>query len=343
MSRRFTWFISLPALVVPLVSCDDGGEAPGLAEPTSICPLPGAGVTVGGVAASTDATPTPLRRLVLMGGGREDDDATLDFVHAAAGGDIVVLRASGSVDSYPRYFLETLAPDPAPATVVTVRTDVPPAGGHEGVTCRVDHAEAIWLAGGNQWDYVGGWPAALQLRLGSSSDRGIAIGGTSAGAMILGEAAFDAELGGIASDDALADPLGAEVSVSYPATAQPELVGTLVDSHFTNRAREGRLLAFLARFVHDRGATRVTGIGIDERSALVIEDGRFRVSSTNGGRVWLYEVPGPVVLEGGSPLDLEDVLRIGLEDGAEGAWPPAFDSGEVERLRVVDGVVSVEG
>ena len=62
-----------------------------------------------------------------------------------------------------------------------------------------------------------------------------------------------------------------EVSLTRPVFAQPELDGILVDSHFMDREREGRLLIFLARFLADRGAGPVVGVGLDEGVALTIE------------------------------------------------------------------------
>ena len=82
----------------------------------------------------------------------------------------------------------------------------------------------------------------LDQALVAATGRGVAIGGTSAGAVSLGEAAFDALEGSVTSEEALADPLRSEVSPSYPIWSQPELARSYVDSHFMDRGREGRLL-----------------------------------------------------------------------------------------------------
>jgi cyanophycinase len=308
-------------------------------ELAGLCPEPASGVIVGGLlGGGTDIRATASRRVILMGGGAEEDMAAKLFVESAGGGDVLVLRASGSLTSYPTYFAGTLEPQPGPASVITVLTSTPAAGGDPAVTCRLDRAEAVWLAGGDQWDYLGLWPDGLHARLSALDQRGVAVGGTSAGAMSLGEAAFAAEFGGVTSAEALADPLAPGISIRYPSFAQPELAGALVDTHFSNRAREGRLLTFLARFIADRGHPAVLGIGIDERTALIVEDGTYRVYGE--GAVWFYRVSGPVALTPGAPLDLDGVEVARRSDGDGGAWPVDLDLLDTESLRVEAGVVT---
>jgi beta-aspartyl-peptidase (threonine type) len=276
-----------------------------------------------------------------MGGGAEHDDAATRFAEGAAGGDIVILRASGSLTSYPEYFTLALSPIPAPASVVTVLTSDPMAADDPAVLCWVDMAEAIWLAGGNQWNYLGLWPSELHSALRQVAFRGGAVGGTSAGAVSLGEAAFDAQHGTVTSPEALADPFRPEVSLSYPTFAAPELYGTLVDSHFTDREREGRLLAFLARFLSEKGRSEVSGIGLDEGVALVIQGNGFRVYAPEGKWAWIYRVTGPAELSPGEPLGLSGILRARLGDGVEGPWPLQFGFFEGQELQVVGGIVSL--
>lgn len=331
-----------------LVACGGGGGDSTGPDPetpvATVCASPTVGVEVGGFAPPSDVRPTPTRRVVLMGGGPEADAAAREFVEAANGGDVLVLRASGSLTSYPSYFRDDLAPTPAPNSVETVKTTDPSAAAQAAVLCRIGNAEGIWLAGGNQSNYLRGWPQAVHDALAAARDRGVAIGGTSAGSVSLGEAAFDAREGSVTSAEALADPFRADVTLTYPTWAQAELDGVYVDSHFADRDREGRLLVFLARFAADRGHDRVVGVGLDEGMALVIENGTYRVErSTRRGpdqRAWLYEVTGPATLAPGIPLGLEGVRRVGLAEGAAGSWPLDFDAVTATSLTVVDGQVT---
>ncbi len=331
-------------LLAVLIACGgvDGQIGPD-PDTAGQCPEPGAGIQVGGdVGSGTDTERTPVRRLVLMGGSREEDQAARRFVEGAAGGDVVVLRASGSLTSYPDYFGTLLAPVPAPSSVVTVRTTSPESGADPAALCRVSRAEALWLAGGNQWNYLGRWPTELHDSLAAAVARGAAIGGTSAGAVSFGEIAFDAQHGTVTSSEALANPLHRDVSVSRSAIAQPELAGTIVDSHFAERSREGRLLVFLARFLAERGEGPVVGVGLDEGVAVVIEDGAYRVTSVGAGAAWLYQVSGPATLAAGTPLSLDGIRRVRLQAGSTGSWPFLFGDGDgAELLRVEGGVVRV--
>lgn len=344
MSPLALRFLSVAALVlVVLAGCDASAEPDGIsiedpeAQPTTdFCPPATAGVFLGGRGIDQgDTVGEPRRKLVLMGGSREVDEASREFVASAGGGDVLILRALGSVSSYPDYFVDDLLPDPAPSSVVTVKTDPPSAGSSSTVGCRVSRAEAIWLAGGDQWNYLGGWPESLHDSLSAATGRGASLGGTSAGAMVLGEWAFDARHGTVSSATALADPHDPAVSVSRSGFPQPELAGMLVDSHFMERDREGRLLAFLARA--GSGGADVIGVGIDERTAIVIVSGRFRVLS-GGGSVWLYRISGTVVAEPGRPLSIETVLRSRLPGGSDGIWPPVGVS-YTDTLQVAEGVI----
>ena len=331
----------LPAVLIACTNVD--GQIGPDPDTSEHCPGPGAGIQIGGhVGSGTDTERTPVRRLVLMGGGREEDQAARRFVEAAGGGDIVVLRANGSLTSYPDYFGASLAPVPAPSSVITVRTASPESGADPAAVCRVSRAEALWLAGGNQWNYLGRWPTALHDSLGAAITRGAAIGGTSAGAVSLGEAAFDAQHGTVTSSEALASPLHRDVSVSRSGIAQPELAGTIVDSHFTERSREGRLLVFLARFLAERGEGPVVGLGLDEGVAVLIEGGTFRVTSVDAGAAWLYQVSGPATLTDGTPLSMDGIRRVRLPAGSTGSWPFRFGDGDgADLLRVEAGVVRV--
>ena len=87
------------------------------------------------------------------------------------------------------------------------------------------------------------------------------LAGTSAGAAMMSNSMI---LGG-----------GSEISPSLGEVKMGSgldfIPGTIVDTHFAQRGRFGRLLAAAAHFPHD------LGLGIDEDTAMVVERGRFRV------------------------------------------------------------------
>ncbi len=317
----------LPGPRAPLVS---GGLLSVRARPR-LPKLPD-GVASAAVGVPGVADARPVGRVVLMGGGAEDDDAARSFVAGAGGGDVVVLRASGSTSSYNDYFFADLAADPRPSSVATLRIDESSAGGHPGVVDRVDGAGALWLAGGDQHRYLS-WPAPLIAALDRVGD-GRTIGGTSAGAMSLGAFAFDAAEGGVRSPTALEAPADAIVSIVKSPFARAELADHLVDTHFSERDREGRLITFLARAKQQFQIGAPRGVGIDEGTALVIEGDRYEVRGR--GDVFVYELAGDVTVEVGRPLEARGVRRARLSNGDRGAWPiETFeDSLEVKRGQI---------
>ncbi len=330
-------------VIAAVAACADPTPTASPAVSVDRCPAAAPGLDIGGFAGDgRDTQVTPVRRVVLMGGGPEEDGAARRFAESAAGGDIVVLRATGSLVSYPDYFATELSPSPRAASVITIRTNSPSAAAHASVLCHLTRAEAVWLAGGSQWDYLGRWPTALHEALSEAAKRGAAVGGTSAGAVSLGEGVFAARLGTITSSEALANPFDPSVSVSLSPFPQPELANVLVDSHFTERSREGRLLVFLARLLAEHLEGPVAGIGLDEGAALEIADGSYRVSSARGGGVWMYEVSGPASLRPGIPLTLGGIRRVRLVDGDSGPWPFSFDTDRAQGLLVENGLVRVD-
>ncbi len=307
------------------------------------CPAVDDAVALGSLGADEDTVASAVRRVVLMGGSVEVDPASTEFVDGAAGGDVLVLRASGSVNSYTPYFYEELPTDVAPASVTTLRIEDAAPSADPGVLCRVQAAEALWLAGGDQYAYLGIWRSALHDEIAALATRGAAIGGTSAGAMALGAFAFDAAQGSVSSAEALADPFDPLVSVVVSPLAQPELLATVVDTHFSARDREGRLLTFMARAKDAApGLDEVWGVGLDERAALVIEDGQFVVhTGAPDRRVWLYRYTGTPTLNAGVSLELEGVQRLAFAAGATGFWPVGEAAwADAVSLTVVGGVVS---
>jgi len=94
--------------------------------------------------------------IVMMGGAGEMPEAMVWFLERAAGGDILVLRASGS-DAYNDYLFSDLGV--IVNRVETIRFNNPNASDDEYILNRISEAESIWLAGGDQHNYVQFWKA----------------------------------------------------------------------------------------------------------------------------------------------------------------------------------------
>lgn len=121
---------------------------------------------------------------------------------------------------------------------------------------------AILLDGGSQYEYITKMNAeAIQM----AHNSGVLILGTSAGAMILGEFYFSAQHGSISSEEACANPNEERICIGSRYVKIGCLRNHLIDSHYRDRQREGRLKVFIKKAGPD-----VKGIGIDESNALCI-------------------------------------------------------------------------
>jgi cyanophycinase-like exopeptidase len=84
--------------------------------------------------------------------------------------------------------------------------------------------------------------------------QGTAVGGASVGLAVLGLHVYSAEAGSVTSRQALRDPFDRRVTLARSPFVVPLLATILTDSHFGERNRECRLVAFLARLNRDGAA-----------------------------------------------------------------------------------------
>lgn len=225
----------------------------------------------------TDVSPEPDFGICLMGGATENDNAIIWFLEKANGGDVLVLRASGS-DGYNDYFFSELG-----VTINSVETIVihNASGATEPyVLEQIANAEAIWFAGGDQYDYVNYFQntEVANLLTNHVVEKGGVIGGTSAGMAILGDHYFIAQNGTVTSEQALQDPYDSRMTIGSQDFIQlPFLEHTITDTHFDSPDRRGRSAAFLARIATDF-QVRSFGIASEEFTAVCIEEnGEARV------------------------------------------------------------------
>ena len=224
-----------------------------------------------------DLVSKPLGGVCMMGGATEHDEAMRWFLRRANGGDILVLRASGS-NGYNDYLYSELG---VPVnSVESIVFNDPAASGEAYIHTRIKQAEAIWFAGGDQWNYVSYWrnTPVDSLINDAMRNRNIVIGGTSAGMAILGKYYFSAQYGTVTSATALNNPYNPHVTVDSTRFLDVEFLGDVVtDTHYADREREGRHVVFLARILTDYGVA-ARGIACNAYTAVCIdENGKARV------------------------------------------------------------------
>jgi cyanophycinase len=132
---------------------------------------------------------------------------------------------------------------------------------------------AVFLTGGNQLklsSFITGTPFGNAIR--EANQRGTVVGGTSAGASVLAEHMIAFGAGGATPKQRMSQ-LSAGLGL---------LRGVVIDQHFEQRNRYGRLLSLVAQ------SPSLLGLGIDEDTAAVIHD-RSRLEVVGRGSVTVVD------------------------------------------------------
>lgn len=259
--------------------------------------------------------------LLLMGGGTEVD-ASFRWMRSvvtgsshARGGDVVVLRASGAND-YDDYMLKIAGFDSAQTIKLgptATAADLAKAASY------VDRAQALFFAGGDQANYVRWKGSSLIAAVQRLYDRGGVVGGTSAGLAILGEWVYDSVAADAVSDqtevttkNAVANPAESIISFTHDLLIFPPLRNVILDQHFHQRDRFGRLTAFLAILNQRHPARTIKGLGIDAASALTVDKhGIATLQLQKKGGLALFVSGGTAEpIQPGKPLVYRDLHMI---------------------------------
>lgn len=218
-----------------------------MAETTPRPPLPGLGIGVAGP-------------VILIGGAedkRRDRVILTQFVEMAGGEDahVVIISTASTLGDLATERYGELFEELGVNRVTGLRPLTREEANDPTVAGTLADATGIFLTGGNQVrlvSVVGG--TRLEDALASAHDRGAVVAGTSAGA-----SAVSTHM--VAFGRPGASPKHRMIHIS----AGLGLVdGVVVDQHFEQRGRMGRLLAAVAL------SPRLIGIGLDEDTAAVI-------------------------------------------------------------------------
>ncbi|SRR5580765_79267 len=195
-----------------------------------------------------------LRRFVKLAGGRRSN--------------LVVIPTASSfqkevVTAYSDAFRRLGAPEPE---VVNPRSR---ADGHDPrLVALVDAASGVFMSGGSQLklsQYLPGTPLGDAIH--RAHARGAVVGGTSAGASIMSE--FMIAMG--------EEGLTPRQRVSQMSHGLGLVKGVIIDQHFAQRTRYGRLMSVTAM------SPNLIGIGIDEDTAVEVHGGSSFTVRGSGG------------------------------------------------------------
>lgn len=299
-------------------------------------PLP-RGLTVFVTGDPDDADVVPAGPgLILMGGGTDVDAAFAWQSQMIAGGDVVVLRASGA-DGYNDYLYGEIGGVDSVETMLVTDTAL---ANEPYVAWTIAHAEAVFIAGGDQAVYMTAWKdTPVEAALMEVWGRGGVIGGTSAGLAVLGEFVYAAYNDSVIEDEALLDPYNMYMTMERDFLQVPRLARVVTDSHFTQRRRLCRLIGFVARIVADGWSEAAIGIGVDEATALVVgPDGVGEVLGS-GTVTLLHSNGAPTQCVAGQPLEYAGLDWYTLAAGDTVALPEGVPGGPPGALSASGGAL----
>ena len=173
-----------------------------------------------------------------------------------------------------------------------------------GAAAALADVDAVFMTGGNQLkltQVIGG--TRFSDAVSAAYGRGALVGGTSAGASAVSEHM-------IAFGDESDTP---RQGVTASAAGLGLLPDVIVDQHFSQRNRYGRLLSLVAR------SPRLLGLGVDEDTAAVISGGHL-LEVVGSGCVFVADGSASVsdahLAEIGAPLLVSGVVVHTLPSGA---------------------------
>jgi cyanophycinase len=266
---------------------------------------------------AADVRTTPSEGIALMGGGADLDEAFRWLCEKGKGGDFVILRARGD-DAYNPYVAGLCRVNSVATLILPDRQ----AALDPAVSDIIRNAEVIFIAGGDQANYIRGWQGTpVQAVIDAHVRAGKPLGGTSAGLAVFGEFAYGA-LGDkpddedLASSQVLMDPYHERVTLVRNFLRIPQLDNLITDSHFVARDRMGRTLGFLARIIENGWSAKPRAMAIDEGSAALLEaSGTITVVGRGHGVYFLQATERPVSVLAGVPLGFRNVAAYRLGKG----------------------------
>src|ERR1044072_6350802 len=252
-----------------------------------------------------DVTASTTAGTVLMGGGTDVDAAFQWMCQRSGNGDFLIIRATGT-DAYNPYIQQLCPNENSVATLIIPNLS---AASDPFVISTIQNAEALWIAGGDQSNYINFWKGTpVQTEINAVITRSAPIGGTSAGMNGLTQFVYSALASqGATSSQSLADPFNKYITLDRDFANVTSLQGSIGDPHFVTRDRMGRDLAFMCGIYTNGWSNAPRDIAIDERTALLI-DGTGHGTLVGSSTAYFMQAPGaPQVCAPNTPLTFTNI------------------------------------
>jgi cyanophycinase-like exopeptidase len=218
----------------------------------------------------------------LAGGGRGvpfDEGRTQFFTLAGSNRDIVIIAQSLENKEFANRVFEYFAANRARSITCLSITSRSQANDPR-LAKVIEGADVLWFGGGSQSFFLESWKGTLvHTAIRNACAAGVSVGGTSAGSAVLGAAAYaDLPWDSVQSCFALRDPEHDRLRTipqgedgfpfeSLSSSLSDPLYGLIVETHFVDLNRMGRLAVFASR-CRERP---MSGLGIAACTAILIK------------------------------------------------------------------------
>ncbi len=201
--------------------------------------------------------------LVIVGGNMQDPAIVKRFIELAGGptAPIVVIPTASDADEYDQYYSGLRQWRENGATNLTVvHTRDRKVADTEAFVKPLRAARGVYLVGGRQWRLADAYLNTLTHKeLNAVLERGGVIGGSSAGATMIG------------SFMVRGDTKGNETMIGDHTVGFGFMKNTAIDQHLLRRNRQFDMLEVIDKH------PELLGIGLDENTAIVVDGDRFDV------------------------------------------------------------------
>ena len=217
-----------------------------------------AGVTLGAADIGPDKG-----TLVIVGGNMQDPAIVKRFIDLAGGPDapIVIVPTAGDAADYDQYWSGMRQwRENGARNLTLIHTRDRKVADSEAFVAPIRAARGVFFSGGRQWRLADAYlDTRTHKELGALLARGGVIGGSSAGATILG------------SFMVRGDTKNNDVMVGDHIVGFGFMKNTAIDQHLLRRNRQFDMLEVIDKH------PQLFGIGLDENTAIVVEGDQFNV------------------------------------------------------------------
>ena len=211
-------------------------------------------------------------KILLVGGGTENYNAWSDTpyqwaVQQSTNKKVAIISYNGGSDPewLPDYF-ESLGAMEAKNFEIDSRSQAD----NLSLINEIRTFDVFFFKGGDQSRYYEYYKnTLLHTAVEEKFQQGEVIGGTSAGAAIMTGICYTAENGSVYPDEVISNVFHPNITLRNDFFTI--LPGFIVDTHFTQRGRQARLMGFMANWYLQNQEMPV-GIGVDDRTALCIDE-----------------------------------------------------------------------